>query len=53
MNPRLDALQPYPFERLATLLRDIRANPDRDPISLAIGEPQHPPARVALSLIHI
>lgn len=47
MNPRLDALQPYPFERLATLLRDIRANPDRDPISLAIGEPQHPPARVA------
>ena len=47
MNPRLDALQPYPFERLATLLRDIRANPDRDPISLAIGEPQHPPASVA------
>lgn len=47
MNPRLDALQPYPFERLAALLRDITPNPACDPISLAIGEPRHPPARVA------
>ncbi|MES1930372.1 succinyldiaminopimelate transaminase [Salinisphaera dokdonensis CL-ES53] len=47
MNPRLDTLQPYPFERLATLLRDTTPNPDRDAISLAIGEPQHPPAQVA------
>lgn len=47
MNPRLDALQPYPFERLARLLSDTVPNPERDPISLAIGEPQHPPARMA------
>ena len=47
MNPRLDALQPYPFERLAALLRDTPPNSSRTPISLAIGEPQHPPAEVA------
>ncbi|MES1947337.1 succinyldiaminopimelate transaminase [Salinisphaera sp. C84B14] len=47
MNPRLDVLQPYPFERLAALLRDTPANSARAPISLAIGEPQHPPAEVA------
>jgi N-succinyldiaminopimelate aminotransferase len=47
MNPRLDALQPYPFERLAALLVDTRANTRQPPISLAIGEPQHPPAEVA------
>lgn len=47
MNPRLDALQPYPFERLRALVAGITPNPDRTPISLAIGEPQHPPAAVA------
>lgn len=47
MNPRLDALQPYPFERLAALLRDVVPCADRSPISLAIGEPQHAPAAVA------
>ena len=47
MNPRLAALQPYPFEKLATLLADITPNPARAAISLAIGEPQHAPARVA------
>ncbi|ROO30343.1 succinyldiaminopimelate aminotransferase [Salinisphaera orenii MK-B5] len=47
MNPRLDALQPYPFEKLARLVADVTPNPDRSPISLAIGEPQHPPAACA------
>lgn len=47
MNHRLDALQPYPFERLRALLADTTPNPERDAISLAIGEPQHPPAAVA------
>ncbi|MES1941718.1 succinyldiaminopimelate transaminase [Salinisphaera sp. T5B8] len=47
MNPRLDALQPYPFERLSALLRDTQPNTAQPPISLAIGEPQHPPAEVA------
>jgi N-succinyldiaminopimelate aminotransferase len=40
MNPRLDRLQPYPFERLRTLLGDVKP-PSRPPIRLSIGEPQH------------
>jgi len=32
--------EPYPFEKLNTLLEDITPNPDYDPILLTIGEPQ-------------
>lgn len=42
MNPALTALQPYPFERLAQLMRGISAPTGLPMISLAIGEPQHP-----------
>lgn len=42
MNPRLAALRPYPFERLAALLQAAPApHPDRVQVSLAIGEPRH------------
>jgi N-succinyldiaminopimelate aminotransferase len=41
MNPRLDLLQPYPFEKLRLLFSGITPNPARRPISLGIGEPQH------------
>ena len=41
MNPRLDRLQPYPFEKLRALLAGI-APPALSPIRLSIGEPQHP-----------
>ncbi len=41
MNPRLDSLYPYPFERWAALTRDIRPAPTYRPISLGIGEPKH------------
>ncbi len=47
MNPRLDRLAPYPFQRLAALLAGVQPSADYPPISLAIGEPQHPPAAVA------
>ncbi len=47
MNQRLDRLAPYPFQRLTALLADTRPSADYRPISLAIGEPQHPPAEVA------
>lgn len=40
MNPRLSALQPYPFEKLRVLLSTVRP-PPLDPIRLSIGEPQH------------
>jgi N-succinyldiaminopimelate aminotransferase len=42
MNPLLSRLQPYPFERLRALLRDITPSPAYRPISLGIGEPKHP-----------
>ena len=42
MNPLLDRLQPYPFERLRQLFDGITPNPALRPISLGIGEPRHP-----------
>ncbi len=42
MNPLLSHLQPYPFERLRQLFNGITPNPAYRPISLGIGEPQHP-----------
>ncbi len=41
MNPLLDRLQPYPFERLRALTAGITPNPALPPISLGIGEPRH------------
>jgi N-succinyldiaminopimelate aminotransferase len=42
MNPRLAQLEPYPFERLATLFDGVTPPNALSPISLSIGEPQHP-----------
>ncbi|NBO75670.1 MAG: succinyldiaminopimelate transaminase [Betaproteobacteria bacterium] len=42
MNPLLQRLQPYPFERLRGLTAGLQPNPDLRPISLGIGEPKHP-----------
>ncbi|MEM1432787.1 MAG: succinyldiaminopimelate transaminase [Pseudomonadota bacterium] len=42
MNERLDALQPYPFERLRTLLGTLDPGTERALIRLSIGEPKHP-----------
>lgn len=47
MNPDLDRLQPYPFERLATLFGDVQPPSDRARLALSIGEPQHAPPSVA------
>ena len=41
MNPHLDGLQPYPFERLNALIDDLEPNPDHSRVSLSIGEPKH------------
>ena len=43
MNPALDLLKPYPFERLAALKKDINPNGKLKHISLSIGEPKHEP----------
>ncbi|WP_111656123.1 succinyldiaminopimelate transaminase [Isoalcanivorax indicus] len=41
MNPDLDLLHPYPFEKLAQLF-DGLSPASKPPIALSIGEPQHP-----------
>ncbi len=41
MNPNLDRLQPYPFQKLNKLLEDITPNRSYLPVSLHIGEPKH------------
>lgn len=52
MNPDLDALQPYPFEKLATLMAGAAPPSDLAHISLTIGEPQHAPFAAALDTLH-
>ncbi|WP_126454243.1 succinyldiaminopimelate transaminase [Sulfuriflexus mobilis] len=41
MNPNLDRLQPYPFEKLATLKAGVTPATDKAHIALSIGEPKH------------
>ncbi len=51
MNPRLDLLRPYPFERLRTLLAGAQPPSSLPHIPLSIGEPKHaPPAFVGEAL---
>ena len=53
MNPHLDLLHPYPFEKLRQLFAGVTPNPDYAPISLGIGEPKHPtPAFIERALSH-
>jgi N-succinyldiaminopimelate aminotransferase len=52
VNPRLDLLQPYPFEKLRALFAGVTPPADRAPIRLSIGEPQHPtPAFIRQALV--
>ncbi|MDT8363867.1 MAG: succinyldiaminopimelate transaminase [Nitrosomonas sp.] len=41
MNSSLENLQPYPFQKLAGLLKDLTPNTSLSPIGLHIGEPKH------------
>jgi N-succinyldiaminopimelate aminotransferase len=52
MNPLLAKLEPYPFERLRALTRDIVPAAGFKPISLGIGEPKHAtPALIEQALV--
>lgn len=42
MNPGLQSLKAYPFERLGALRRDCTSRTDASAINMSIGEPQHP-----------
>ncbi len=48
LNPRLDRLTDYPFQRLADLLGGP-ATPDS--IVMSIGEPQHPPPAMVAAIL--
>ncbi|MCG8380566.1 MAG: succinyldiaminopimelate transaminase [Proteobacteria bacterium] len=52
MNPGLENLHAYPFEKLNMLLEGCAANPDKTAISLAIGEPKHPTPKFILDSLH-
>jgi N-succinyldiaminopimelate aminotransferase len=52
VNPHLDKLQSYPFEKLRQLFASVTPNPAYSAISLGIGEPKHPtPAFIKQALI--
>ncbi|MEM8593357.1 MAG: succinyldiaminopimelate transaminase [Pseudomonadota bacterium] len=50
MNPDLNRLQDYPFQRLTALLNciDAPAESDKSLIKLSIGEPKHPAPSIVL-----
>jgi len=53
MNPDLDQLHPYPFEKLAALKAAVTAPAHLNDIMLSIGEPKHePPAFVLQTLVN-
>jgi len=52
VNPLLEKLQPYPFEKLRRLLAGATPNEKLKPINLSIGEPKHPtPELVTAALV--
>ena len=49
MNPLLQKLQPYPFEKLLGLKHGCTPPEDLEHIALSIGEPKHPSPEIALA----
>ena len=52
MNPDLQKLHPYPFERLVKLLDGVTPAADKSAVSLSIGEPQHEADERFLQAMH-
>jgi N-succinyldiaminopimelate aminotransferase len=51
MNPRLDLLHTYPFEKLARLKAGIEPPKDLPHVAMSIGEPQHEPPSFVLDTL--
>ncbi len=51
MNPLLQRLQPYPFERLRALHTGVSPDPAKSPINVSIGEPKHPTPRFVIDAL--
>jgi len=52
VNPRLDLLQPYPFEKLRALYAGVTPDPAKRAISLSLGEPRHPTPPLILEALN-
>jgi N-succinyldiaminopimelate aminotransferase len=52
MNPLLRQLQPYPFERLRSMMADITPNASKPSINLSIGEPKHPTPQLIVDALN-
>jgi N-succinyldiaminopimelate aminotransferase len=51
MNPRMNLLHAYPFERLARLKEGVTPPSDTPHIAMSIGEPQHEPPAFVLDTL--
>jgi N-succinyldiaminopimelate aminotransferase len=51
MNPALQRLRPYPFERLRALLAGAKPPAELPHISMSIGEPRHAPPPFVLEAL--
>lgn len=51
MNPKLELLRPYPFERLRALVAGVKPPADLTPINFSIGEPKHATPAVLLKAL--
>lgn len=51
MNPELNLLHPYPFEKLAALKSKVKAPENLTDIMLSIGEPKHQPPQFVLDTL--
>jgi N-succinyldiaminopimelate aminotransferase len=51
MNPRLQALHTYPFEKLARLKAGVEPPKDLPHVAMSIGEPQHDPPAFVLEAL--
>jgi len=49
MNPNLETLHPYPFEKLTLLKQGITPPQEKAHIALSIGEPQHSTPKLFIS----
>jgi len=51
INPALENLPDYPFDRLRQLLSEITPKTDAEPLVLSIGEPKHQPPKIIANTI--
>ena len=52
INNRLEKIGGYPFDKLRTLLDPYEPASSFTPISLSVGEPQHPPPKMVREIIN-